>query len=62
MLANNLKPLFRTKRRGLLSKKELLLHENARTHVDSHTVETINHLGLEVLEHTTYSPDLATSD
>ena len=49
MLANNLKPAVHTKRQGLLSKKVLLLHDNARPHTASHTVETINHLGFEVL-------------
>jgi len=62
LLANNLKPAVRTKRRGLLSKKVLLLPDNARPQTASHTVETINHLGFEVLEHPAYSPDLAPSD
>ena len=62
LLANNLKPAVRTKRRGLLSKKVLLLHDNARPHTASHTVETINHLGFQVLEHPAYSPHLTPSD
>ena len=62
LLANNLKPAVRTKRQGLLSKKVLLLHDNARPHTVNQTVETINHLGFEVLEHPAYSPDLAPPD
>ena len=49
LLANNLKPAVRTKRRGLLSKKVLLLHDNARPHTASHTVETSKRFGFEVL-------------
>ena len=62
LLANNLKPAVHTERRGLLSKKVLLLHDNARPQTASQTVETINHLGFEVLEHPAYSLDLAPSD
>ena len=42
LLANNLKPAVRTKGRGLLSKKVLLLHDNACPHTASQTVETLN--------------------
>ena len=34
---------------------------SARPHTASQTVETINHLGFEMLEHPAYSPDLAPS-
>ncbi|PNF29630.1 hypothetical protein B7P43_G16518 [Cryptotermes secundus] len=35
LLANNLKPAIRTKCRGLLSKTELLLHDNEHSHKDA---------------------------
>jgi len=61
MLVNELKPAIRSKRRGLLSKRVLLLHDNARPHTAAHTVDTLRALKFEVLEHPPYSPDLAPS-
>ena len=43
MLVNELKPAIRSKRRGLLSKTVLLLH-NARPHTAAHTVDTLRAL------------------
>jgi hypothetical protein len=62
MLVNELKPMIRSKRRGLLSKRVLLLHDNARPHTASHTVDTLHALKFEVLKHPSYSPDLAPLD
>ena len=62
MLINKLKPAIRNKRRGLLSEGVLLLHDNARPHTAAHTIQTLQKLHFEVLEHPPYSPDLAPSD
>jgi len=62
LLVNELKPAMRTKRRGLLSKRVLLIHDNARPHEAAHTVDTLRALKFEVLKHPPYSPDLAPSD
>lgn len=62
MLIDRLKPAIRSKRRGLLSKGVVLLHDNARPHTAAHTVETLQKLKFEVLAHPPYSPDLAPSD
>jgi len=62
MLVNELKPAIRSKRRGLLSERVLLLHDNARPHTAAHTVDTLRDLKFEVLKHPPYSPDLAPSD
>lgn len=63
MLRNNLRPAIRTKRRGLLSQGVILFHDNARPHsTPAKTVEALQDLRFEVLEHPPYSPDLAPSD
>ena len=62
MLTAKLKPAIRSKRRGLLSKGVVLLHDNARPHTAAHTAETLQKLNFEVLDHPPYSPDLAPSD
>jgi len=62
MLVNELKPTIRSKRRGRLSKRVLLLHDNVRPHTVAHTVDRLRALKFEVLKHPPYSPDLAPSD
>jgi hypothetical protein len=48
MLVNELKPAIRSKRRGLLSKRVLLLHDNAHPHTAAHTVDTLRALKFEL--------------
>jgi histone-lysine N-methyltransferase SETMAR len=62
MLVNELKPAIRSKHQGLLSKRVLLLHDNARPHTAAHTVDNLRALEFEVLKHPPYSPDLAPLD
>jgi hypothetical protein len=62
MLVNDLKPAIWLKCRGLLSKRVLLLHNNAHPHTTAHTMDTVRALKFEVLKHLPYSPDLAPSD
>ena len=62
MLTDRLKPAIRSKRRGLLLKSVVLLHDNARPHTAAHTTETLGKLKFEVMAHPSYSPDLAPSD
>jgi len=58
MLVNEMKPTIRSKCRGLLSKRVLLLHDNARPQMAAHTVDTLRALKFEVLKHPPYSLDL----
>jgi hypothetical protein len=62
MLQRGLKPAVHCKRRGRLSEGVLLLHDNARPHTMTCTLETIRKLKREVMEHSAHSPHLASSD
>jgi len=62
MLVNKLKPAIRLRRRGLLSKRVLLLHDNTCPHTDAHTVDTPCVLKFEVLKYPPYSPALVQLD
>lgn len=61
-LTVELKVAIGTKRSGRLSQTIILQHDNARSHTDNKTIETIQDLKFEHLEHPTYSSDLAPSD
>ena len=62
MLRNELKPAICKKRRGMLSKKVLLNHDSARPLTAAVTVEAVQQLGLELLQHSPYSLYLVPSD
>ena len=44
MLTDRLKPAIRSRRRGLLLKSVVLLHDNARQHIAAHTAATLRKL------------------
>ena len=58
----NLRRAIQNKRRGMLSRGILLLHDNARPHTSAQTQNHIATLGWKQLNHPPYSPDLAPSD
>ena len=62
MLTGRLKHAIRRKRRGLLSKGVVLLHDNTRPHTAAHIAETLRNLKFQVMTHPPYSPDLALSE
>ena len=62
MLRNEVRPAIRSKRRGRLTEDVLLLHDNACPHMAHLTINIIQQLNWEVLEHPAYSPDLDPSD
>ena len=62
MHTNRLKPAIRSKRRGLLSKGVVLLHDKARPHTAAHNAETLRKLKFQVMAHPPYSPDLVPFD
>jgi histone-lysine N-methyltransferase SETMAR len=62
LLQDQLKPAIHHKQWGLLSKGVPLLHNNARLHTATATVQTVRWLGFELLPHLPYSPNLVPSD
>lgn len=61
-LLNQLREEIKSKRRGKLTKKIILLQDNARVHTCRLVTETIEKHGWTTLDHPPYSPDLAPSD
>ncbi|XP_067950332.1 histone-lysine N-methyltransferase SETMAR-like [Watersipora subatra] len=61
-LLQQVKKDIKNKRRGMQSRGIILHQDNARPHTATRTIETINQLGWELLDHPPYSPDLAHSD
>ncbi|KAJ4441265.1 hypothetical protein ANN_11119 [Periplaneta americana] len=53
---------IQNKRRGMLSRGVVLLHDNARPHTAASTRELLDQFGWEIFDHPPYSPDLAPSD
>lgn len=61
-MIRNLREQIKEKRRGMLTKGVLFLHDNARVHTCGLSMATINDCGFELIQHAPYSPDLAPSD
>jgi histone-lysine N-methyltransferase SETMAR len=57
-----LKVILKEKRRGKFIKVALVLHDNAPAHRALATEKKLAYLGFQYLDHTPYSPDLATLD
>ena len=56
------KGILKEKRRGLVTKGILFLHDNALAHRTLVTQKKLAYLGFQCLDHPPYSPDLAPSD
>ena len=61
-LIRKLRAAVKEKRRGMLSRNVLLLHDNARVHTCGVSMEALKEAGFEALPHPPYFPDLAPSD
>ena len=61
-LMKELRKSIRQKRRGMLTRGVLLLHDNAPVHKSRVAQASIRECGFEQLNHPPYSPDLAPSD
>jgi len=56
-----LKDILKEKKRGLVTKRVLFLHDNAPAHRALATQKKLAYLGFHYLDHPRYSPDLAPS-
>ena len=61
-LLDQLRTTIREKRRGKLSKGDLLQQDNARVHTCKVALDAVERNGYELIPHSVYSPDLAPSD
>ncbi|UYV71313.1 hypothetical protein LAZ67_8002588, partial [Cordylochernes scorpioides] len=59
---NKLRAAIKRKRPGLLSRKVLLVHDNARPHAARTTQTLLENFKWEIFTHPPYSPELAPSD
>jgi histone-lysine N-methyltransferase SETMAR len=59
---NKLRRSIQSKRRGMLTKGVVLLHDNARPHTAARTKALLQQFNWEIFEHPPYSPGLAPSD
>jgi len=57
-----MKDILKGKRRGKVTKRVLILHDNAPAHRALATQKKLAYLGFQCLDHPPYSPDLAPSD
>jgi len=57
-----LKDILKEQRRGKFTKVVLFLHDNAPAHRTLATLKKLAYLGLQCLDHPSYSPNLAPSD
>jgi len=59
---NKIRSSIQNKRRGMLTKGVVLLHDNARPHTAARTNALIKLFNWEIFDHPPYIPDLAPSD
>jgi hypothetical protein len=57
-----LKGILKQKRRGIFTKGNLFLHDNALSHRALATQKKLAYLGFQCLDHQTYSQELAPSN
>jgi len=57
-----LKDILKEKRRGVVTKGVLFLHDNVPPHRALATQKKLAYLGYQCLDHPPYSPDLSLSD